>query len=148
MHDFSRVLRQRHPAVPMLLGDQREHLRELGQGRLARVHQRVAAAEGRDLGHPGSIVLPVEYDLVVVKAHGSIIRLAWRWSPFKPYADRAMTMPYYNVPIVVLEDAVMLGEWAARAVAVARTAKTAKPGKARRRAKATKPAKTKKEVPR
>ena len=61
-------------------------------------------------------------------------------SPFKPYADRAMTMPYYNVPIVVLEDAVMLGEWAARAVAVA---KTAKPGK---RAKAAKPARTRKGV--
>ena len=55
-------------------------------------------------------------------------------SPFKPYADRAMTMPYYNVPIVVLEDAVVLGQWAARAVAVAKTAKTAKP---RRRAKKT-----------
>ena len=47
-------------------------------------------------------------------------------SPFKPYADRAITMPYYNVPIVVLEDAVALGEWAARAVAVAKTAKRAK----------------------
>ena len=62
-------------------------------------------------------------------------------SPFKPYADRAMTMPYYNVPIVVLEDAVMLGEWAARAVAAAKTAKSAKTGK---RAKAAKPAKTRK----
>ena len=47
-------------------------------------------------------------------------------SPFKPYADRAMTMPYYNVPIAVLEDAVELGEWAARAVAVAKAAKSAK----------------------
>ena len=64
-------------------------------------------------------------------------------SPFRPYADRAMKMPYYNVPIVVLEDAVMLGEWAARAVAVARTAKTRKTVK---RAKAAKPAKTRKGV--
>ena len=67
-------------------------------------------------------------------------------SPFKPYADRAMKMPYYNVPIGVLEDAVMLGQWAARAVAVAKTAKTAKPTKARKRAKTTKPAKTRKGV--
>ena len=67
-------------------------------------------------------------------------------SPFKPYADRAMTMPYYNVPIVVLEDAVMLGQWAARAVAVAKAAKTAKPTTARKRAKTTKPAKTRKGV--
>ena len=54
-------------------------------------------------------------------------------SPFKPYADRAMTMPYYNVPIAVLEDAAILGEWAARAVAVAKTAKPAKPKKTRKR---------------
>ena len=65
-------------------------------------------------------------------------------SPFKPYADRAMTMPYYNVPVVVLEDAVMLGEWAARAVAVARTAKAARPAKTGTRAKAATPAKTRK----
>ena len=67
-------------------------------------------------------------------------------SPFKPYADRAMTMPYYNVPVVVLEDAVALGEWAARAVAVARTAKTAKPAKTGRRATAAMPTKTRKGV--
>ena len=67
-------------------------------------------------------------------------------SPFKPYADRPMTMPYYNVPIVVLEDAVALGEWAARAVAVAKTAKTAKPSKTGKRATAAAPAKTRKGV--
>ena len=53
-------------------------------------------------------------------------------APFKPYADQAMAMPYYSVPLVVLEDAAMLGEWAARAVAVAETAKSAKPTKARK----------------
>ena len=62
-------------------------------------------------------------------------------SPFKPYADRPMAMPYYNVPIVVLEDAVMLGQWAARAIAVAKTAKAAKPTKAMKRSKTTQPAK-------
>jgi hypothetical protein len=55
-----------------------------------------------------------------------------------------MTMPYYSVPLVVLEDAAMLGQWAARAVAVAGTAKSAKPTKARKRAKTTKLAKTRK----
>ena len=54
-------------------------------------------------------------------------------SPFKPYADRAMTMPYYNVPIVVLEDAATLAEWAARAVVAARNAKAAKPAKTKSR---------------
>jgi DNA transformation protein len=49
-------------------------------------------------------------------------------APFKPYADRAMTMPYYNVPIEVLEDAAALSEWAARSVKVA--------GMARKRATA------------
>ena len=67
-------------------------------------------------------------------------------SPFKPYVDRAMTMPYYNVPVVVLEDAVRLSEWAARAVVVAKTAKTAKPATIRKRAKAAKSAKTRKRV--
>ena len=39
--------------------------------------------------------------------------------PFKPYADRAMTMPYYAVPVDVLESAPTLVEWARRAVAAA-----------------------------
>ena len=43
--------------------------------------------------------------------------------PFKPYADRAMTMPYYAVPIAIVEDAAMLVTWAKRAVAVAATSK-------------------------
>jgi DNA transformation protein len=62
--------------------------------------------------------------------------------PFKPYADRAMTMPYYSVPLVVLEDATILGEWAARAVAVAETARSAKATKATKLAKTRKRAKT------
>ena len=49
-----------------------------------------------------------------------------------------MTMPYYNVPISVLENAVELGEWAARAVKVAKAAKVAKP------VKVAKPATTRK----
>src|SRR5262245_62621373 len=47
-------------------------------------------------------------------------------SPFRPYADRAMTMPYYSVPIHILEDEVTLGRWAVRAVAVARATSAAK----------------------
>ena len=57
-----------------------------------------------------------------------------------------MTMPYYSVPLLVLEDAAMLGEWAARAVAVAETQKSAKPTKARTRAKTTKLTTTRKGV--
>src|SRR5262245_49215008 len=40
--------------------------------------------------------------------------------PFKPYPDRAMTMPYYAVPTVVLESAPELVRWANAAVKVAR----------------------------
>ena len=47
--------------------------------------------------------------------------------PFKPYADRAMTMPYYAVPIGVVEEAPALVTWAKRAVAVAAASK--KPAK-------------------
>jgi DNA transformation protein len=35
--------------------------------------------------------------------------------PFKPYADRAMTMPYYAVPIGIVEDAATLVNWAKQA---------------------------------
>lgn len=44
MHDFGRVLRQRLPAVLMLLGDQRKYVLEFSQGRLARVVPRQQAA--------------------------------------------------------------------------------------------------------
>jgi DNA transformation protein len=40
--------------------------------------------------------------------------------PFKPYADRAMKMPYYNVPTATLEDSAALLAWAEQAIAVAR----------------------------
>ena len=44
--------------------------------------------------------------------------------PFKPYADRAMTMPYYAVPIKIVEDAATLVKWAKRALGVAAASKT------------------------
>ena len=47
-------------------------------------------------------------------------------TPFRPYADRAMTMPYYAVPVAVLEAAPTLVEWAQRAAAVARASKSKK----------------------
>ena len=40
--------------------------------------------------------------------------------PFKPYADRPMTMQYYSVPVDVLESAPELVAWARKAVGVAR----------------------------
>jgi DNA transformation protein len=49
--------------------------------------------------------------------------------PFRPYADRAMTMAYYAVPVEVLEAAPTLVEWAERAVAVARASKWKKTSK-------------------
>ena len=46
--------------------------------------------------------------------------------PFKPYADRAMTMPYYAVPIDVVEDAATLVAWAKRSVKVSAASKPSK----------------------
>jgi DNA transformation protein len=40
--------------------------------------------------------------------------------PFKPYADRPVTMQYYSVPAAAVEDAAALAQWARRAIAVAR----------------------------
>jgi DNA transformation protein and related proteins len=42
-------------------------------------------------------------------------------SAFKPYADRPMTMPYFDVPIAVIEDPDELARWAARSIAIATT---------------------------
>lgn len=42
-------------------------------------------------------------------------------APFKPYADRAMTMNYWEVPAGVLEDADALLGWARASIAVAQT---------------------------
>ena len=54
---------------------------------------------------------------------------------FKPYDDKPMTMPYYNVPADVLEDRDTLARWATRAVAVAVRGKTKKPAKSLKAAK-------------
>jgi DNA transformation protein len=42
--------------------------------------------------------------------------------PFRPYADRPMTMGYYEVPVGVLEAAPTLVGWARQALAVAAAA--------------------------
>ena len=49
-----------------------------------------------------------------------------RMEPFKPFADRTMTMSYYAVPPDVLEDSDVLAKWAQRAIGVASKAKTVK----------------------
>jgi DNA transformation protein len=53
-------------------------------------------------------------------------------SPFRPYEGKPMTMPYYNVPVSVLEDADRLVEWAKLSVNVARKGKGAKKVKGQR----------------
>jgi DNA transformation protein len=48
---------------------------------------------------------------------------------FQPYADRPMTMPYYNVPAGILEDPSELVNWARLSIAIA----TSNPKRARKR---------------
>jgi DNA transformation protein and related proteins len=43
--------------------------------------------------------------------------------PFQPYGEEGETMGYYRVPEDLLEDAEMLGQWAEKAINVARRAK-------------------------
>ena len=52
-------------------------------------------------------------------------------TPFKPYADRPVTMAYYQVPAAVIEDGDQLAAWARASVRVAEHAR-ATPRKARR----------------
>jgi DNA transformation protein len=47
--------------------------------------------------------------------------------PFRPYADKAMTMPYYQVPARVIEDADELAAWALASVDAAARARTQRP---------------------
>jgi DNA transformation protein len=42
---------------------------------------------------------------------------------FKPYADKAMAMPYYQVPASVIEDPAQLAAWATAAIRVATSAR-------------------------
>ena len=44
-------------------------------------------------------------------------------APFAPYPGKTMTMPYYNVPVSVLEDAATLTTWAKASVGVAKKKK-------------------------
>jgi DNA transformation protein len=46
--------------------------------------------------------------------------------PFKPYADRPVTMQYYSVPAAVVEDAADLAQWARRSIAGATKVKSRK----------------------
>jgi DNA transformation protein len=43
--------------------------------------------------------------------------------PFRPYGEHGEVMQYYQVPEDLLEDSELLGQWAERAIAVARRAK-------------------------
>jgi DNA transformation protein and related proteins len=47
--------------------------------------------------------------------------------PFRPYGPAGEVMQYYCVPAEVLEDAEALGDWAERAIAVARRARKRPP---------------------
>jgi DNA transformation protein len=52
-------------------------------------------------------------------------------APFRPYPDRAMAMPYYQVPAGVLEDGDALAAWARASVRAAERAR-GQPRKSRR----------------
>ena len=43
--------------------------------------------------------------------------------PFRPYGEHGEVMQYYQVPEDLLEDSELLGQWAERAITVARRAK-------------------------
>jgi DNA transformation protein len=43
--------------------------------------------------------------------------------PFVPFPDKAMAMPYYEIPADVLEDPDMLAQWARRSLDIARKKK-------------------------
>lgn len=50
--------------------------------------------------------------------------------PFKPFSYRPMLMPYYEVPVDILEDRKQIADWASKALLVSRNSKR-KSGKRR-----------------
>ncbi|MBN2133689.1 MAG: TfoX/Sxy family protein [Sedimentisphaerales bacterium] len=40
--------------------------------------------------------------------------------PFIPFPDKSMAMPYYEIPVDVLEDPTVLAQWARRSLDIAR----------------------------
>ncbi|SDG88602.1 TfoX/Sxy family protein [Desulfosporosinus hippei] len=50
--------------------------------------------------------------------------------PFKPFSDRSMIMPYYEVPVDILEDRELIADWASKALLASRNSKR-KSGKGR-----------------
>ena len=48
---------------------------------------------------------------------------ARQMGPFQPYGEGGETMQYYQVPEDLLEDPELLGDWAERAIGVARKAR-------------------------
>ena len=70
--------------------------------------------------YSGDLFFAIVYDeIVYFKVDdvnlGDYVRAGTK--PFKPYADRPMTMQYYEVPVTVLEDADELCAWARGAIA-------------------------------
>lgn len=57
--------------------------------------------------------------------------------PFRPVLDRPVSMSYWRVPIEVLEDPAVLGEWAKDAIAAAETAAAGRRKPAKRRPRKT-----------
>lgn len=66
----------------------------------------------------------VFYDILYLKVNDSTRKDYERagMKPFQPYADRPLTMQYYEVPAQVLEDREKLTKWARRAIAIAERA--------------------------
>jgi DNA transformation protein len=63
--------------------------------------------------------------------------------PFRPFPDQDFVMSYYEVPLEVIENRNRLGEWASKAIEVAKRTKKPKPAtKSKSRAKSTSKAKS------
>jgi DNA transformation protein len=115
----------RKPATPLRVSS---GFREFVLGQLADIHGLYARAMFGGIGLYGNGVFfgIVAGDALYLKVDAAsrrdYVRAGAR--PFKPYADRPVTMRYYSVPAEVIEDAATLTEWARRSIAVALLAAT------------------------
>ena len=98
--------------------------REFVLGQLAEVRELHAKSMFGGLGlYSGDVFFGIVAGDVLYFKVDETIRADYEQSgsrPFKPYADRPVTMQYYSVPTATLEDAMTLAQWARRSIAVAR----------------------------
>ena len=69
MNDFGGIAGKRDSAFPVFLRNEMENLGQFREGLLGRCHERVAAGNRGDFGHPAIRVIAIEHNFVIFETH-------------------------------------------------------------------------------